>query len=196
MKRLSNNVLGEMQLVYLPDSEDDMHSKLVANCYPNAGQSVLSYANFEIFNATYGDAEHDTCYTCSGTGGFVTGEMQGDEHMTGWVETFDSCSDCIGATLCPGCMQPLSLSFDLSAFEATTTWVAYDNPYYATNLGYLKRTFDYEDALSAMPFEDFICLCCGWQYDPDRHYENDYEPDYDDGDYDYPALDASEFFLI
>jgi hypothetical protein len=108
--------------------------------------------------------------------------------MDGMVNTFDVCNDCIGDEKCPGCMQPLSLSFDLSAFESKTIWIAYDNPYYATNLGYLFRTFDYEDALGAMPFEGFVCSCCGWSYDPDRHYEN--EPDYDDGDYDYYALDA------
>jgi len=44
-----------------------------------------------------------------------------------------------------------------------------------------------------MPFEGFTCLCCGWSYDPDRRYDN--EPnDYDGGDYDYPALGASDYF--
>lgn len=154
--------------------------------------SELPYANFNVFNRTYAPIQ-DGCYTCKASGGFISGEMQGDEHMIGWVESFESCNDCIGAELCPGCMQPLALSFDLSAFDAKIEWIAYDNPYYATNLGYLSRTFDYEDAICAMPFVGFTCLCCGWQYDVERH--NDNEPEYyDDGDYDYPALDTSDYF--
>jgi hypothetical protein len=169
--------------------------KLSNNMYATTLQeltlSLLPLADFTIFNETYTPST-DGCYTCNASGGFVGSEYQGDPPMDGMVNTFDVCNECIGDEKCPGCMQPLALSFDLSAFESKTEWIAYDNPYYATNLGYLLRTFDYEDALEAMPFEGFVCSCCGWSYDPDRHYDN--EPDYDDGDYDYPALDASDMF--
>lgn len=156
-------------------------------------QTFLFRANFDLLNAAYHDAaNHDTCSTCYAAGGFITSEYQGDPPMGGTVDFFAACDTCLGSELCPGCMQPLALSFDLSAFEATTEWVAYNNPHYATNMGYLKRTFDYEDAISKLPFEGFTCLVCGWQYDPDRH--NDHDDYYDDGDYDYPALDASDYF--
>lgn len=160
------------------------------------GAGLDRFANFAIFNATYNSIDQTTCGTCKGAGGFISGEMQGDGYMTSWVETFEPCNECIGAELCPGCMQSLALSFDLSAFESKTEWIAYHNPYYATNLGYLLRTFDYADAICAMPFVGFTCLCCGWQYDPARHNDQYDEPDYyDDGDYDYPDYDASGYNL-
>ena len=124
--------------------------------------------NLTIFNEAYTPV-NDGCDTCSCAGGFVSSELQGDPPMTGLVYYFEPCNDCIGQELCPGCLSPLSLSFDLSAF-------------------------DYSDALGNMPFEGFTCLVCGWVYDPSRHDDQGYEPDYDDGDYDYPALDASDYF--
>jgi hypothetical protein len=59
--KLSNNVLGEMQLVYLPNSVHNLRN-LLCN-----GQSVLPYANFTIFNETYTPST-DGCYTCNASG--------------------------------------------------------------------------------------------------------------------------------
>lgn len=140
-------------------------------------------ASFDNYNAHYhthtDPANYAGCLTCSKAGGFVTGEMQGDPPMTGYVEFFEPCDDCICNALCPGCMRPLELSFDLSAFSSTDNGAPevytddhgneYTIPYIASG----ARTFDYDDALSYMPFDGFTCLVCGWQYDPARHYDND-----------------------
>ena len=137
----------------------------------------------------------DGCGTCSSAGGFLEREMQGDPPMTGMVSYVIPCPDCIGSALCPGCMQSLSLSFDLSAF-GTDTKPRYEVTKDAIwGMPLYLNTFSYEDAISQLPTdpESFTCLICGWTYDPDRHADQ-HEDDYDDGDYDYPALDASGYF--
>lgn len=141
--------------------------------------TFLFRADFTIFNVTYGTADQEgMCTPCNGTGGFVTTELMDDPPMTGYQDTFESCSDCIGDEKCPGCGTDLKLSFDLSAFGNDMPPLAdqdWDN-FIVTPL-----RFNYEDALAAMPFEGFTCLCCGWQYDPARHY--DQADDYTDYDF-------------
>lgn len=155
--------------------------------------STLPYANFGIFNRIYAPIP-DGCNTCHGTGGFIITAYQGDPPQGGLVYFFESCNDCIGSELCPGCMQPLALSFDLSAFESKVIHVNAQPERYL--FAYDTNTFSYEQTLQLIPFEGFTCICCGWQYDPNIN-GNDYDkPDYDDGDYDYPALDASDYFLF
>lgn len=48
----------------------------------------------------------DCCGVCSGRGGTISGEMQGDPPMTGYIEWFEPCGDCIDKGLCPGCSRP------------------------------------------------------------------------------------------
>lgn len=43
------------------------------------------------------------CATCNRKGGTIEGEMQGDGYMTGYVEFFSPCDDCLSNGLCPGC---------------------------------------------------------------------------------------------
>lgn len=52
--------------------------------------------------------EDNECLTCNGRGGMLSGEMQGDGYMTGWVEFFEDCPDCIGSGKCPGCGAPMT----------------------------------------------------------------------------------------
>lgn len=131
----------------------------------------LPLANFDIFNRTYGPIP-DCCASCLGTSGWVGYEYQGDPPMGGMVNTFSTCETCIGSGLCPGCMQPLALSFDASAFYAAS-----DND---LDIFYYRSYFTSNYALCLMPTNSFVCLVCGWQYDPDRHYdsEDDYYDDY------------------
>lgn len=43
------------------------------------------------------------CATCNARGGTISGEMQGDGYMTGYVEFFEPCDDCLSNGCCPGC---------------------------------------------------------------------------------------------
>ena len=135
----------------------------------------LPLANFDIFNRTYGPIG-DSCPDCSGTSGYFTHEYQGDFPMGGMVMFFEPCPTCLGQELCPGCMQPLALSFDVSAFstdEIPTYTVSWSDKIYPLHL------YSYEDATGELPTNSFICLVCDWAYDPDRHYDYDEDPGFD-----------------
>lgn len=131
----------------------------------------LPLANFDIFNATYSDLVGTDCATCSGSGGFVGYEYQGDPPMGGMVNTFTTCENCIGQELCPGCMQPLALSFDVSAFSEAENTTKYKMVIGNNSVAW--PMYSYETVLCSMPTDSFICLVCDWQYDPDRHYTSD-----------------------
>lgn len=155
------------------------------NCLWQPRMSILSLADFTIFNQTYDTTNQEgMCIACSGTGGFITSELIGDPPMTSYQDTFEACSDCIGNEKCPGCGAALSLSFDLSGFDDPTK--VYNDP---ELFNFITR-FDYIDALGAMPFEGFTCNCCSWQYDPECHYDqdsgDDYYEEYDQSDYGLP----------
>lgn len=151
----------------------------------------LPLANFDLFNEAYGEPAQDCCPDCIGKAGTITWEYQGDPPMGGMVTFFEACDSCIGQELCPGCMQPLALSFDVSAFEPQSyklvnnhiakAFIRYEPSY---------LSFSYEDALSNMPTASFECLVCSWQYDPDRHYDNDdYYEDEADHDFNHTPYD-------
>lgn len=130
----------------------------------------LDYADFAIFNATYGQPnDHVPCTDCRTTGGNWVTERIGDPPMTGYESFWEPCAACICNGVCPGCASPLALSFDLSAIDQDTIDQAFASAEFANA---------------------FICLACGWGYDPDPDYD-DYDYDYYD---DYPALDASDYF--
>lgn len=151
------------------------------NCLWQPAISILPYADFTIFNATYDITNQVVmCTTCNATGGFITTELVGDPPMTGYQDTFDACYKCIGAEKCPGCGANLALSFDLSAFGVMRTWHLVN---YSLQHKYYEDSFSFEDALGAMPFVGFTCSCCGWQYNPDRHYDLDSGDDYYEDDY-------------
>lgn len=140
--------------------------------------SQLTRVDFTEFNKVYALIS-DGCDHCHSAGGFVSSELQGDPPMTGLVYFFEPCDSCIGQELCPGCLSPLSLSFDLSAFESVTT--LHQSQYYPDTV-WADTTFSYEAALGNLPCEGFTCLVCGWQYDPSRYDDQgyDYDIDYDD----------------
>lgn len=161
------------------------------NCLWQPRMSILPLADFTIFNDAYDSTQlgdHIDCATCSGTGGFITTELVGDPPMIGYQDTFEACNDCIGNEKCPGCGADLKLSFDLSAFGTDVVPPMETIFAFLAGVGNL-HTFSIEDALAAMPFEGFTCLCCGWQYDPDRHYDQAAEyTDYDfEADQDWQA---------
>lgn len=111
----------------------------------------LPLANFDIFNQTYSSEFWDCCPKCLGSGGFVGYEYQGDYPQGGMVDTFAVCEGCIGQELCPGCMQPLALSFDVSAFYAP------DHYHSPTSSSWIWE-YSFEQALGDMPTDSFICL--------------------------------------
>jgi len=181
--------------------------------------SYLPYADFSIYNATYYDTrDRDSCSKCKGAGGSTYAEYQGDPPMGATVDFFEPCEQCIGAGLCPGCMQPLAYTFDLSAFGEDQPIVKRTTGYYyASNSGIrtiqvinppIIRADNYEgqtygiyeyDAYQLTADEAladiylyswFSCTVCGWAYDAER-LNNYYD---DSGDYDYPALDADQYF--
>jgi hypothetical protein len=183
------------------DTTDKMTRSEIDAMYRQAAiASYLPHADFTILNDTYHTrSDHDCCATCNGRSGTVTTEWQGEPHYGAPVNFFDPCADCLGAGLCPGCMQPLALSFDQSAmpdYHYRVQHIERYNTDQSTTVADHYTRDGYNDAISALPFEGFICLVCGWQYDADRFApsEDDYD-DYDDGyGDDYPALDASDIF--
>lgn len=176
-----------------------------------ANVSYLHYANFSIYNEVYHlRRDTDSCDECSGAAGTLTSEYQGDPPMGAVVTSLEYCS-CLCAGLCPGCMQPLAYTFDLSALGEDTPIVKRGvGFFYPTNTGIrvidaidmpngqMRGEFEYNayqfgesNLIDVVTASWFSCACCGWAYDPDRHSDN-----YDDGDYydDYPAFDADQLF--
>lgn len=124
--------------------------------------SDLLLADFSIYGETYYGFGQDTCASCNGVGGHSSPRGNG--------LGFTTCLDCIDVDKCPGCLQPLALSFDQSAFGQHEYALT---PIRLTMLQVLVTSFGYEDALAAMPFGGFTCLVCGWQYDPQREIDAD-----------------------
>lgn len=156
-------------------------ANIIERHYPEPFKTYTWRADYTALNAAY-HREYDpddTCIACNGVGGHSSQELQGDGAWTGWINTFEACPDCICAEKCPGCMQPLSLSFDQSAFSTETRLAPAGFTY--------EVGFSYQDALTAMPFEGFMCLVCGWQFDPQREVDadNDYYEDEADHDENY-----------
>lgn len=116
---------------------------------------------YSPYDLAYNTPEfRDTCGECHGVGGTITGEMQGDGHMTGYIEMLEPCGTCLAQELCPGCMFPLWLSFDLSGLDE-----------------YL-----YASAMASIPNSWFVCLVCGWDQDRATELQEasyDYDDDYD-----------------
>lgn len=147
--------------------------------------TFLPRANFDIFNETYAPVDgFDCCGKCLGAGGFMGSELQGDGAWTMSVNTWDDCPECLGNELCPGCLQPLWLSFDQSALSDYEFQIKHYNG--LVSLGVIDY---YQDAITNICNYDFTCLCCGWRYDPDRLASQYDEPDWgdygDDLPYDY-----------
>lgn len=122
----------------------------------------------------------DGCDKCKGAGGFMGSELQGDGPWTTSVNTWADCPECLGSERCPGCLQPLWLSFDQSALPDFEFEIKhYDGK---ISIGCVDL---FQDAIANICNYPFICLCCGWSYDPDRladqYDEPDYYPDDDPG---------------
>lgn len=159
--------------------------------------SYLPYADFTIYNEAYhNNADHDSCMECNGRSGTLEGDTEGDGVYATYVERLNPCGACIDAGLCPGCSQPIALSYDRSAMPVLRLEAAPDY-YSGARMFYDYDTYEYDIASGAALYS-FSCLVCGWSYDPDRLAPS--EPDYDDyearADYydDDPGFDP--MFLI
>lgn len=195
--------------IYQQDSGKQLARLLTA--IDRAGASYDHYANFSIYNQVYHIRnDNDVCAKCGGAGGSAYSEYTGDPPMGCVVDYFEPCDDCIGAGLCPGCMQPLAYTFDYSAFgedqpltKRATGWyypsnsgirtIQMINPPIIRNDGYEGQaygvyeydayTLTADEAAADICRDWFSCSVCGWRYDAERL--NDY---YDDSDY-YPDDD-------
>lgn len=99
----------------------------------------------------------NACAACNGTGGDVEGDMQGDEHMTAYVEWFIPCVDCIDKGLCPNC-GVATLNAEAQADIGSFTCVVCDWHYEAPA---------YDNEPSMHDFDDFAA--------DDRPYDEAYE---------------------
>lgn len=146
--------------------------------------AVTTAANFDLFNEAYSKPDPCRCPSCKGAGFHSSQELQGDPPMTGWVTVSEPCDRCIGHELCPGCMSPIELSFDLSAFSSPETqhalplqvfqlqsppqsgWI-YDNRVETKwrTVTVIPMRLDIEDIMSGIPHDGFTCLVCGWTRD-------------------------------
>src|SRR4026208_2622227 len=72
------------------ESNDKSHITCIMACEPC---DIRYTQTFEI----------DSCDTCNGRGGTISGEKEGEPPLSGEVEFFETCDDCIANGLCPGC---------------------------------------------------------------------------------------------
>lgn len=134
--------------------------------------SYLPHADFTLYNEAYhNNNDHDCCGTCYGKSGTLETDIEGDGVYATHIERLVPCDDCLGASLCAGCMQPLALSFDASGLgDYVYRYPAYNGV--GEGDGYFTAiTPTYEYAIAALPIDGFTCLVCGWQFSADQLYD-------------------------